>query len=175
MSEEWRQIRGYEGIYSVSSHGRVRRDLKGRGAVVGRILKPYNSHGGYVVVDLNTQGFRAAKKVHSIVMDTFAGKRPDGLQVNHKDGIKKNNHIDNLEYVTPRENMLHSYKTGLRVAKPMNLGENNGMSVLTRDDVLEIRELLSDDNLTQREIAKIYGVRAPLISRINTRKRWGWL
>lgn len=73
-----------------------------------RYLKPYDS-GGYIVFRINNR----AKFAHHLVTEFYLGKRDSNLCVNHKDGNKLNNKIENLEYVTWSENIKHSYRTGL--------------------------------------------------------------
>ena len=158
MKEEWRAVVGFDGIYSVSNRGSIRRDIGGQGARSGKILKPGSNPGGYCVVILNKYGDRYVRTVHRVVAEAFIGPCPDGLQRNHIDGDKTNNCAENLEYVTPSENMLHSYRTGLRKAVSVNSGESNGMSSLTNGQVVEIRVLLESLDLSQVEIAELYNV-----------------
>jgi hypothetical protein len=116
-NEEWRNVVGFEGVYSVSNLGRVRRNIGNCGTQAGRILIFVFRPGGYHGVCLQLRKKNKSKVVHRLVSDAFLGIRPDGLQCNHKDGIKTNNRVENLEYVTPSENMLHSYRIGLHRAK----------------------------------------------------------
>ena len=118
-SERWKPVKGYEGIYEVSSHGRVRsvdrtitrsdgqvRRLKGRA-----MRATLNEH-GYPFVDLRNQGKRRVRKVHSLVAEAFIGPRPDSMDVCHNDGNPANNHVDNLRYGTHSENMLDKVRHG---------------------------------------------------------------
>lgn len=102
---ETREVADYPG-YFVSSCGNV---IGKR----GNILKGKTTWDGYKEVVLSDCGRRRSVRVHRLVMECFVGECPDGLQVNHKDGNKFNNHIDNLEYVTNVENSHHAYRTGL--------------------------------------------------------------
>ena len=120
--EEWRPVVGYEDVYEVSNHGRIRRVGKaarhgkgrGGGARIGLIRKYQIIHGGYQVVQLWKEGNYKSWLVHRIVAFTFLGLPPNGHEVNHRDGNKQNNRLDNLEYVTRSENSKHAYRTGLR-------------------------------------------------------------
>lgn len=129
---EWRPVVGWEGIYEVSSVGGVhshhRYNMRPR--KVG--LDPY----GYVQLVLSRDGKKVCKKVHSLVAEAFIGPRPYGFHVNHLDGVKTNNSVENLEYCTNCENIKHALKLGL-FAK----GEKNGAAKLTEAQVQEIRRL----------------------------------
>lgn len=122
MTEEWRSVTGFEGLYEVSDQGNVRRSGRaaqrgnghGGGARVGHIRKPHLINGGYLVVQLWQQGRPSTCLVHVLVAAAFLGRCPNGHEVNHKDGNKQNNAPDNLEYLTHSENSLHAYRTGLR-------------------------------------------------------------
>ena len=88
------------------------------------------------------------------------------LQVNHIDGNKGNNKLDNLEWVTPSENQKHSYKMGLQRQD----GEMNNASKLTWDSVDEIRNKYS--NLSETKTAKIFGVSRSLIGFVRRKEIW---
>lgn len=106
MREIFKPVKGYEGLYEVSDLGRVRT------VKTGKIKSPCISNAGYYMVNLHKNGKANLKTVHRIVITAFEG--PSKLHTNHKDGDKLNNRLDNLEYVTHRENVLHAYKTRLR-------------------------------------------------------------
>ena len=106
MIEEFRPIEGTNGKYSVSNFGNVKNDK-------GKILSPGKTR-GYPIVCLFYPTKRMSKHIHRLVMDAFVEKRPSGMQVNHIDGVKTNNRLDNLEYVTPSENTIHSVERGLK-------------------------------------------------------------
>lgn len=104
--EIWKPLKGFEGLYAVSSRGQIKNKLS--------ILKPYINNSGYKCIDLAKAGIRSKKLVHRLVMLTF---KPEGekRQVNHIDGVKLNNDISNLEWVTPAENLQHARATGLLI------------------------------------------------------------
>lgn len=119
LKEEWRDIQGFPN-YQISNLGNVKskeRYTKARGNKIihrkERLLKIQTDHKGYKYVRLyNSNGFKA-KKVHRLVAETFI-ENPNNLpQVNHKDGDKTNNCINNLEWCTDTENKQHAIKTGL--------------------------------------------------------------
>lgn len=114
-AEEWRPIPGWP--YEASSSGRIRRSTGGCSTRVGRVLKVSARHrpGGYPQVRLS-RGSRDQSRtfcVHQLVALAFYGPLPDGWHTNHKDGDKENNRVENLEYVTPAENIRHAIDTGL--------------------------------------------------------------
>lgn len=117
--EIWKDIKGYEGLYQVSNLGRVkslaRKVIKAYGAEhnLKEKLRVINSDNvGYQVVRLHN-GKGKTFKVHRLVAKAFLGE-PNGLEVNHIDGDKSNNKVENLEYCTRGENLKHCWDNGLR-------------------------------------------------------------
>jgi hypothetical protein len=101
MQEEiWKDVLGYEGIYQVSNLGRVKSFKRCK----EKILKPYKDTAGYLMVDLN-KNKRITLSVHRLIATTFLGI--SDLQVNHINGIKTDNKLENLEFVCARENSSH--------------------------------------------------------------------
>lgn len=109
--EEWRSIEGYEELYEVSSLGRVRscdRFVKfkvGTRLHKGKLLKPFNNGCGYLHVVLYKDNKKKMFLVHRLVYASFHGKIPEGMQVNHIDEDKTNNSLENLNLMTPKQNM----------------------------------------------------------------------
>lgn len=122
MSEMWKDIKGYEGLYQVSNLGNVRSlehlDKNKRNRIVGRVLKPGMKAYGYLQVGLR-DGYGKQKNyyVHRLVMEAFVGECPDGCEVNHIDENKANNNISNLEYVTHKTNMNYGTNIQRRATK----------------------------------------------------------
>ena len=109
--EIWKDIKDYEEQYEVSSYGRIRNKR------TQQILKGDKNSLGYCRVTL----YSPIKKrffVHRLVAYHFVDGYSEELVVNHKDGNKQNNNVENLEWVTKSENDLHAYKLGLRKANP---------------------------------------------------------
>jgi hypothetical protein len=104
--ELWRDVDGYEGEYMVSNKGRIM-SLKDWNKP--KILKPFFDHHGYKKINLLKNREMKQVFVHRLVVEAFIGKIPEGMTVNHKDGNKTNNCVTNLEIVTQKENILHSY------------------------------------------------------------------
>lgn len=101
--EEWRSVTGYEGLYEVSSFGQVRSLNYNRTGQI-RVLKPFKTKNGYYIVDLYKDGKRKKFLLHRLVYEAFNGKIPDGLVIDHCDGVKTTNNLSNLRCVTPKEN-----------------------------------------------------------------------
>ncbi len=112
MTEVWKPV--LDGWYEVSNLGTVRRLKPGRGTRVGWVQRIWLDNYGYQMVGPYIAGKRIRAKVHRLVAGAFIGPCPPGKEVNHKDGDKTNNRADNLEYLTKSENVLHSYRNGLR-------------------------------------------------------------
>ncbi|MAF25364.1 hypothetical protein CL634_07295 [bacterium] len=115
MQERWKVVPSYSD-YAVSNFGRVKRITPANSSksYVGRILKPYITEKGYIKASISLgKSKRVYRRVHRLVLEAFVGPCPEGLEVNHKDGNKGNNHLTNLEYVSSRENKHHAYLIGL--------------------------------------------------------------
>lgn len=106
MIEEWRKIVGYEGLYEVSSFGRVRSlDRFYYRLHKGKFLSPTKDRYGYLTVTLNCNGKSKTIKIHRLVAQAFL-PNPDNLpQVNHKDEVKSNNCVENLEWCDGKYNV----------------------------------------------------------------------
>lgn len=170
--EIWKDIEGYEGMYQVSNKGNVksldRKVLKGNGQVqivIGKILKPIDSGHGYNRVCLYKNGKSRAISVHSLVLETFTHKREDRKVINHINGDKKNNNLNNLEWCTSKENTAHGFKNGL-----MKTGEKHHQAKLKDIQILEIRHIYAEGKLSQRELAKKFDVTQATIYRIVNNK-----
>jgi hypothetical protein len=111
MPEEWREVLG--GFYEVSRDGLVRRSAGGKGARKGKLLKQFIASMGYRVVNVCTYGKDKVAYVHALVAEAFIGPRPEGMQINHINGIKIDCSPENLEYVTQDDNAKHAGRIGL--------------------------------------------------------------
>lgn len=116
MIEIWKDIEGYEGLYQVSNLGRVKtlkkEWLAHHTAILTheeKIIKPYPSHNGYLRVALSKDNKYHKFPVHRLVANAFIGKQPTPQHtINHKDFDRQNNRVDNLEWLTQKENALYS-------------------------------------------------------------------
>ena len=169
--ERWSPAVGYEGWYEVSDKGNLKRVRFVNTALQGKILGGYFDKDGYREACVSVNGKTHKVKIHRLVMAAFVGPCPDGKQVNHIDGDKANNLLENLEYVTPLENMCHAYDTGLLI-RP--IGEKHWNSKLKEKEVLEIKQLLVD-GWAQTSIARKFNVSIGAIYGIATGKTWSHL
>ena len=120
---------------------------------------------GYKRANLKDEcGRNSSVMVHRVLMLTFQPPVDDSLQINHKDGDKLNNNIENLEWCTHLENLKHAWDTGLRPAPSHR--------ILDEEQVLEVREMRASSDKTLEEIGKLYGVTQCAIWRIVHRKTW---
>ncbi len=115
--EIWKDIKGWEGVYQISNHGRLRSFKKEPG---GRILSIKNAKGDYLAVILQNKTRKRHVRIHVLVAEAFIPRPPDKKEVNHKDGNKQNNKVSNLEWVTPSENVRHAVKMNPGMVAGMN-------------------------------------------------------
>lgn len=172
MSEIWRAVVGFEGLYEVSDLGRVRsldRVIESVGAargypkrVRGRVLKPQWHSQGYAQVGLCSR----VHLVHAIVLAAFVGVAPLGTEGAHGDGDKWNNRLSNLRYATPLSNAADRVVHGTS-----GKGEKNAQAVLTDDDVIEIRRRIGEGE-PYVVVAEDFPVTDRTIGKIARRERW---
>jgi len=119
--ENWKDIKGYEGLYQISNQGIVKgldRVLQYNANITkqwkGKVIKTIVDYLGYCRVSLCKDGKVKTHKIHRLVAEAFLNGEG---QINHKDGNKLNNNVVNLEFCTAKENLSHSYRTGLRPKK----------------------------------------------------------
>ena len=116
--EIWKDVVGFERAYQVSSLGRVKSKIR-KSVVEEKMLNPYKNNKGYECVDLWDNNHKK-KLVHRLVAEAFIPNPKHKKVVNHKDGNPLNNKVDNLEWCTHSENMLHSFRVlGQRTVKGM--------------------------------------------------------
>lgn len=157
----WIGIKDFEDLYEVNQIGQIR-------SIKSGIIKKLRYSWDYYNVNLWRKGVCVCRRVHRIVATAFIANPKNKPQVNHKNGIKTDNRVENLEWVTPSENGLHSFANGLQKAQK---GASNGMSKLTYKKVNEIRVLYAKGH-TQKVIADRYGVSFQQVSRIVNNLRW---
>jgi transcriptional regulator with XRE-family HTH domain len=158
--EIWKDVPGYEGFYTVSNEGRVKRLAGSPFCHNDRILKTAINRTGYVKIALARGGKFWHTMVHRLVALAFIGDPPEGLnQVNHIDGNKLNNRPENLEWTNATGNSLHAIRLGLRV---MPSGERAPAAILTNEQVIEIRKQYAN-GVRAAVLAAQYGVTAQYI------------
>jgi hypothetical protein len=172
--EVWLDIKGYEGHYQVSSLGRVKslaRIVEIRKGIFGNkkenFLSDWDCGKGYRKVKLCKDAIEKSIRVHRLVAENFLDNPEAKSEVNHINGIKDDNRIENLEWCTSSENTIHALNNKLKISQK---GSEHGMSKLTEKDVLEIREIGRSKGL--KEVSKIYKVSESLISNVLLNKIW---
>lgn len=169
QTELWMPVVGYEDIYLASNLGRIKvrahKDCRGREWPEKVIATRVNSK-GYVLVNLYNPKEKDIRtfQLHRLILSAFSGYPEDKrMTVNHKNGIKTDNNLNNLEWCTQSENMLHAYRTGLTTR-----------AKLTPMDVRRIRILLSQ-GMTLAVIAGMYNVSRSAIGMISSGANWKWM
>lgn len=176
-NEIWKDIPGYEGLYSVSDMGRVKS--------LERVVTRKNRHGGiseyrvrekirrlpvdaygYPTVTLCSENGKLSAKVHQLVLLAFEGPLPDGMVTRHLNSIKTDNRRRNLRYGTHKENAQDAREAGTAVR-----GSTHGCAKLAEKDVLEIRRRYAKGEMGV-DLARVFGVSKATVSLITLRKSW---
>jgi len=170
-NEIWKPIPSLNNMYEASNFGRF------RNAITKRTLKQFENKNGYMTLQARPQKYQVINiRVHRAVAEAFLGKCPEGYVVNHKDGNKHNNKIENLEYVTPSENNQHALDNGLRhpadVATYAPREEQHYNAIITSDIVCTILKIRDDTGFGCRKIAKMLGLSRGLVNGILSGKSW---
>ncbi len=155
MHSELKDVPGYEGYYKVSSCGLV------ISVALNQALRPTKHRDGYLLVGLSKNSQRKFFTVHRLVMLAFVG--PDTRQVNHKNGIKFDNRVENLEYVTPKQNQQHALEMGL---------VKKGLRHPVKLNLEVAEEIRKQKHLSNYAMAEKYGVSEKAIRDIKSNKTW---
>lgn len=160
-NEMWRDVVGYEGLYQVSNFGRVKSFQRKK----EYFLTVDTVNHAYAKVLLSKNGISKTLLVHRLVAVAFIPNPDNKPQVNHKNGNKYDNRVENLEWATCSENTKHAFKNGL--AKVLR-GTDNGAAKLTTEQILEIRSscIIGDKNFGITSLAKKFNVSPHTIYRI---------
>lgn len=178
----WEPIPGLEGLYSANEYGEIKSEDRPvdfyasnrriKYIKKGRVLKQTKNSKGYLCVSIHKDGKQRVIESHLLIAKTFLPNPENKPQVNHIDGNKKNNCIENLEWVTARENLLHAFRTGL------NPGSRPWAGITGKDHIRSIpiimcsmsgEEIREFDSLTQA--ANFIGVSSSHISQCAKGKR----
>lgn len=166
MEEIWKTVPSLKGNYEASNIGRIRRSAPGCGTRPGLIMKTQVQRGYHCLcVSMDKKQF--TRQVHRLVAEAFLGEIPGDMQVNHKNGIKHDNRIENLEYCTPAQNTRHAYEVlKLPYPKPpASKGEANGRAKLNDACCVAIFKLRKE-GWSQQRIADLFSVDQTNISRV---------
>ncbi|MCL1654247.1 NUMOD4 motif-containing HNH endonuclease [Elizabethkingia miricola] len=178
-NEIWKPVVGYEGSYEISNLGRVRsldrivmRGLS-KMPIKGCNITVFTNHCGYRKASLAKvkEGKKSKKAyfIHRLIANAFIPNPQNKPFVNHIDGVKLNNSIENLEWVNGSENIQHAYNTGLKEAKK---GVNSQNSKFSELQIKEIRENFIKGEDTYKSVAEKYKVNRCTISRIIQNKTY---
>lgn len=178
MIEIWKPIPNFS-RYEASNLGRLRSlNYKRSGKV--KVLKPAKSNDGYLkTMLLNDSGKYSSWTVHKFVMLAFKGERSKGLEVNHINGVKTDNRLENLEYCTRSENIKHAFRTGLDNVERVR-GENNPTAKLTKEQVKEIRAYVLNARANgirfygRKQLAMRYGISEGHVKDLVSQRRGAW-
>jgi hypothetical protein len=180
MKDNLRPIKDFEGLYSITSDGRIW--SHGRDAILGKTgarsfpakwLKSSPDAYGYRIAKLRKEGRQYTLKVHRLVLETWVGSAPTPDHVvNHKDFVRDNNHVDNLEWVTQKENVRHTVDQG-RHFSPFGDrgGEKHHKAKFTVEQILKVR-LERSKGVTYKSLAERYGVAISTIFSVCRHESW---
>ena len=182
-TENWKDVRGFEGKYKVSDKGRVysvpRLNSLGN-KCGGKYLRPRKigckeGMTPYYQYCLCIEGINVNLKIHRLVATHFVDNPEDKPEVNHKDGNKQNNCADNLEWVTHQHNCLHRFT--ILKQTPVT-GVKHGQSVLSEADVVEIYNRIKDlkrEEFNAAALGREFGCDGRAILNIYLKQAWAWL
>ena len=159
-NENWKEIAGYEGLYEVSDMGRVK-SLNYKRTRKEKILKPKKSHGGYLNVNLCKDGHVKTVRIHRLVATSFI-QNPNNLQtINHKDEVKTNNAVSNLEWMSQKDNNnygTHNKRVSEALSKQVQMFDKfTGELLATFPSLMEAERVtgIDDGNISKCCLGKL--------------------
>lgn len=163
--ECWKWVKGYENLYKISNFGRVKSFHK----MNERLLITYPNRLGYPVITLAKNKIHKLVTVHRLVAGAFIRNPQQKKLVNHKNGVKADNRVNNLEWCTQSENISHSYRTGLQ--KPL-IGSQASWSKVNEKQVIQMRKKFAKGGYTYKRIGQEYGLKTVAAFQIIKRVNW---
>ena len=166
--EEWVPVMGFEGVYDVSSEGRIAtyRDIHNKiQPTRQRLMRLGRELSGYLHVTLKRKGLSRQCRVHRLVLEAFVGPCPEGTEACHGNGVKHDNRIVNLKWDTHRENQMQMHRDSPSSIL-FSAGKANPAAKLSDKDVLAVRALSETGRFSFGQIAKMFSVKRRQIGRI---------
>ena len=176
--EIWKDIPGFDAYYQVSNHGRVRSHQQSgphprypnfTRTVLQKLMKLKVATNGYMMINLTVDKVQTTHCVHKLVCAAFFGPRPYKIVINHKDGVKANNILINLEYVTYSENSKHAFSMGLTHSNRRRCN-----CLLSDDQVRDMRRLYSEGT-KMTDIAKRFNYNHQWVRGVVNGKKYKWV
>lgn len=178
MKEEWKELEGFRETYLISNKGNVKTKTRpgARGSIIkGHELTKIENSNGYLRVNMRLKNENKSSDhlIHRLVANLFIPKINDKDFVNHIDGDKHNNIVNNLEWCNRSENEKHAWKTGLKT-EIATKGELHGMHKLCNNDVFYIRKNHKRNGgmFSTGELAKKFSVNPQTITEIVSNRIW---
>lgn len=174
MAEIWKTIKDYEGLYEVSTLGRVRSlariitEHNGKSRPLReRILKSVIAGPGYPMVGLHLGTEQHTKYVHRLVLETFVGPAPKNKLARHLNSNKEDARLSNLDWSTQKENLADRLPLGTA-----NRGDRCGTAKLTKEQVKRMRKMYATGKYSYKDLAPKFGVWRHTVSNIVNRRTW---
>lgn len=170
LDAQWIPLVGYPGVYEITSAGSIRSvdrigEYRHR-RIRGRPLRVQRDRAGYCYVQLNHGGEYRTAFVHRLVAATFIGQATEGMQVNHRNGVKADNRVENLEYATASQNSLHRCRV-----LGHGRGDTNGKRKL-RSGLIPAIRIMARDGDRLCDVARLLGVSRAAIANVVSGRTW---
>jgi len=181
MNEQWRPVERFNGFYEVSSLGRVRsldrstrirakkngKEFHFTKAFKGKLLKPIHDKDGYALVCFKANGVQDTARIHQEVAHAFIPNPLHRKAINHKNSVRDDNRVENLEWCSNQENTNHMMKFG----KGVKVGEAHPLSIFEEEDIRKIKVLVAM-GYTYAGIASLYKCHWSTIQSIERGETW---